>query len=138
MPIYYKVSECVNPAGAQGVDYACNREVAAGTVTIDQLAEDVSHMTSMTASDVKGIISAYIYLVYRWVSTGIQCELHGLGTFYPTLKSRCFSQAVISHPDFKPGAYITGKKLKFRPNASLKKAFKQSATFQRVSSDLLA
>ena len=138
MPIYYKVSECVNPAGAQGVDYACNRETSAGTVTIDQMAEDISHMTSVTKSDVKGIISAYIYLIYRWVSTGIQCELHGIGTFYPTLKSRCFAQSLISRADFNPGAYIEGKRLRFRPNAELKKAFKQNATFQRVSSDLMA
>ena len=138
MPIYYKISECANPTGAAGVDYACNRETPAGTVTIDQLSEDVAHMTSMTPSDVKGIISAYIYLIYRWVSTGIQCEMHGVGTFYPSIKSKCFAQSAIASASFNPGSFIKGKVLRFRPNKDLKKAFAQSATFQRVSSDLLA
>lgn len=138
MPIYYKVSECTNPSGAAGVDYACNRETSAGTVTIDQLADDIAHMTSMTKSDVKGILSAYIYLIYRWVSTGIQCEMHGIGTFYPALKSKCFAQTAISSATFNPGSYIEAKRLRFRPNAELKKAFKEAATFKRVPSDLLA
>ena len=137
MPIKYKVVECTNPAGAAGVDYACCRETSAGTVTIDQLADDISHMTSITTSDVKGIISAYIYLIYRWVSDGAQCEMHGVGTFCPGLKSRCFAQSAMTAEGFNPASYIEKKVLRFRPNSDLKKAFRKKATFERESSDLL-
>jgi hypothetical protein len=56
MPIYYKVAECTNPAGAIGVDYATNRETRSSMMGLEQLAKNISHATSITETDVKGII----------------------------------------------------------------------------------
>lgn len=138
MAIYYKVSECVNPAGAASVEYATNREVAAGMVTIDDLCEDIEHMTSVTRADAKGIIAAYMHLIWRWVSEGVPCEVEGLGTFYPAIKGKCFRKSDLQQPTFKPASCIEDVKLRFRANASLLKLFRTNPSYHRLASDLLA
>lgn len=138
MAIYYKVSECTNPSGAAGVNYATNREVKSGDVTIDDLCEDIEHMTSVTRADAKGIITAYMHLIQRWVSEGIPCEIQGVGTFYPAIKSKCFAQTAISQATFNPSSYIEDVKLRFRANANLLKTFRTNVSYKRLPSDLLA
>jgi hypothetical protein len=54
------------------------------------------------------------------------------------LKSKCFAQSEIAAEDFNPSTYIEKKLLRFRPDKNLKKAFRQAATFRRISSDLMA
>ena len=59
MAIKYQVIGCSNPAGEEGVDYACCRAVIPDKVTFVDLAQEVEHATSATKADVVGVLTSF-------------------------------------------------------------------------------
>lgn len=138
MSVYYKVLPCVNPAGAEGTDYAACRETKSGVIELSELAEEINNATSVTISDVKGIIAAFQTQVNRHIKNGNPVLLDELGTFRAKIKSRCFPQSAISADDFNPSSYIERCDLRFTATVELRRHVKEFARFKRVPSDLMA
>ena len=138
MSVPYKVVECSNPSGAAGVDYACNRRAKSGDYVFSDLAEDISNATSVTVSDVQGILAAYFFEISRHIGNGHKVTLEGIGTLSAAIRCRCFPQSAIRSADFSPTSYIRNARIRFMPDAALKKYVRQRIAVRRVSSDLLA
>lgn len=138
MPINYKVVECVNPSGAAGVDYACDRAVKTGDYTFKNLAEDIQFSTTVTRADVVAVLTAAKEYIKSHLLEGQRIVLDELGALKVTLKSKCFAQSAISSATFNPASYIEGIKVNFRPEADLIKNLRANYSVKRVSSDLLA
>ena len=138
MSVTYKVLSCSNPAGAEGTDYACDRETKTGMLLIDELADDISHATTLTPTDVRHILEDFVYALKRHVNQGESVFLEELGTFTTRLKSRCFPVSAISADDFDPASYIEGTKTGFRACPAFKKYVREYAQYKRVPSDLMA
>ena len=138
MSIFYKIVPCVNPAGAEGTDYAACRETKSGVIELAELAEEINNATSVTISDVKGIIAAFQTQVNRHIKNGNPVLLDELGTFRAKIKSRCFKQSVISRDEFNPSSYIDRCDLRFTATADLRRQIREFARFKRVPSDLMA
>mgnify|MGYP003341642239 FL=1 len=138
MAINYKITACSNPAGDEGVDYACCRETKSGMLMLNDLAEDISHATTITPTDVRHIIEDFIYALKRHVNNGESVVLEELGTFTTRLRSRCFKQSAMTSATFAPASYIDGTKTSFRASADFKKYVREYATYKRLPSELMA
>ena len=138
MAINYKIIACVNPKGAEGVDYACNSRTKTGNYDMETLVEDLNEATSVTKGDVMGILKAYLTEISRMVRNGNTVEMEGLGTFRARLRSKCFAQSVISSDTFNPKSYIRGAGIRFNPAPSLKAYVRDRVSYRRVPSELLA
>ena len=142
MPIKYKVVECSNPAGAAGVDYACDRAVQTHPMTAKQFTEEIDKCTSYTRADVVGVLTAMAEKVKDYLLSGMHVDLKdgvtNLGIIAPAVKSRCFAQSAISAEGFNPASYIQRADIRMLPSTELKSEYELRAKVQRVASDLLA
>ena len=138
MAINYKVVGCINPKGAEGVEYACNRRTKTGDLTLDGLVALVSEATTVTDAEVKGILKAYFTEITNRLADGNPVEMEGIGTFNPGIRSKCFAQSVIGQDGFNPRAFIRGVRLTFHCNAALKRHIRSYRTLKRVPSELMA
>jgi hypothetical protein len=141
MPIKYKVSECTNPAGAIGVDYACNRSVQERPMSAIQFVKQIEQDTSYTRADVVGVFTAMAVKIQEYLLAGQHVDLKdgvtNLGILSPGIVGKCFAQSEIAAPDFNPSTYIQGAKIRMRPSNELKNEFNLRAKVQRVPSDLM-
>jgi predicted histone-like DNA-binding protein len=138
MAITYKVVECVNPSGAIGVDYACDRAVKTGDYSFKELAEEIQFSTTVTKADVVAVLTAAKEYIKKGLLAGQRVVLDELGALRVSLKSKCFAQSEIAAEDFNPASYIQGIRVSFRPEADLIKNLRANYSVKRVSSDLMA
>ena len=138
MAIKYQVIGCSNPAGEEGVDYACCRAVIPDKVTFVDLAQEVEHATSATKADVVGVLTSFKEFVRKALLNGQHVNLEGFGILKPSLKGRCFRQQTMTRADFVPANYIDGVDISFRVNADIKKDRIVKEKYKRLPSDLMA
>ena len=138
MAIPYKVVACTNPAGDEGVDYACNRAVKSGDYDFKALAEDIQFATTVTKADVVAVLTAAKEYIKKGLLAGQRIVLDELGALQMNLKGRCFQQSQITRADFEPSAYINGVGIRFRAEADLLKYVRSQYSVKRVASDLMA
>ena len=141
MAIKYKVTACINPVGAQGVDYACDRAVQERPMTAKQFAKAIEEDTSYTRADVVGVLTAMATKIQEHLLAGMHVDLKdgvtNLGIISPAIKGNCYAQTAIASDDFNPSIYINGTSINFRPSTELVNEFELRAKVQRVKSDLL-
>ena len=141
MPIKYKVTACINPVGAQGVDYACDRAVQEKPMTAKQFVEQIEQDTSYTRADVVGVVTAMAQKIQEYLLAGQHVDLKdgvtNLGIISPAIKGNCYAQTAIASDDFDPSIYINGAYINMRPSTELTKEFELRAKVQRVKSTLL-
>ena len=138
MPIHYKVVECTNPAGAAGVDYACDRAVKTSDYDFENLSEDIQKATTVTKADVVAVLTAAKDYVKSHLLEGQRVVLNELGALKISLTGRCFPQSAMTADGFNPASYISGIRVNFRPEAKLLKSLRASYSVKRISSDLMA
>ncbi len=64
------------------------RFLASGRTTFDRLSELIAARTTLSDSEVKGMLKAFVYVFQLDMKVGMRIELEGIGTFYPVLASR--------------------------------------------------
>lgn len=104
---------------------------AAGEVTMDEMAEEISYATSLTDGDVLNAIRALIKQVNKNLAAGKIVRLENFGSFQIQL---C-SDGAETEKKFT-SANITGANIQFRPGKPIKAATRAGdggLTFKRVS-----
>lgn len=104
---------------------------AAGEVTMDEMAEDISYATSLTDGDVLNAIRALIKQVNRHLAAGKIVRLENFGSFQLQL---C-STGTDTEKKFT-SANITSANIQFRPGKPIKAATRAGdggLTFKRVA-----
>lgn len=104
---------------------------AAGEVTMDEMAEDISYATSLTDGDVLNAIRALIKQTNRHLAAGKIVRLENFGSFQLQL---C-STGSDTEKKFT-SANITGASIQFRPGKPIKAATRAGdggLTFKRVA-----
>ena len=138
MAVTYKVVACANPAGDEGVDYACNRAVKTGDYDFKALAEDIQFATTVTKADVVAVLTAAKEYIKKGLLAGQRIVLDELGALQMNLKGRCFRQSTMTSANFDPSSYIDGVGIRFRAEADLLKYVRAQYSVKRVASDLMA
>lgn len=128
MAIHYSVSAHHNPRDPEGDPIYYARVQAVGTVTINELAEDISYSTTLTDGDVLNVIRALIKQINKHIERGEIVKLENLGTFQAQLS--CASALT---PEEVTTDNIRSVKLQFRPGVGLQKTLsKENLTFRKV------
>lgn len=114
MAITYSVAEIVDPREPDTAGKFYAKAQASGTITIDDLADDISYSTTLTDGDVLNVIRALIKQIQKHIQNGRIVKLENLGSFQAQLRSTGTDSA----EDFTP-ANIKGVRLQFRPGKGL-------------------
>lgn len=104
---------------------------AAGEVTMDEMAEDISYATSLTDGDVLNAIRALIKQTNRHLAAGKIVRLENFGSFQLQLQST----GADTEKKFT-SANITSANIQFRPGKPIKAATRAGdggLTFKRVA-----
>ncbi len=127
MSIKYKVVEKTEPGVAGGGNkqwYAS--AIADGEITIDDLTKEVEKFSSLSESDIRGVIIALENVIQSQLLNGKIIRLDKLGSFYPSLSSN----GAASEAEFSP-SLIKGAKVNYRPGVRITDALK-TAKFTKV------
>lgn len=128
MPITYSVAPLKNPRDPEGEIKYYAKAQAAGVITIDQLADDISYSTTLTDGDVLNVIRALIKQIKKHIAQGEIVRLENLGSFQVQLSS----EGALTSEDFTP-AKIRKIRLQFRPGKGLTDSLQVNAqSFKKV------
>ena len=64
--------------------------------------------------------------------------LNDLGRLQVGVQGKCYSEDTMAASDFSPASMITGHKILFRPEVSLKKAVASGISLKRIASEAKA
>ncbi|MCD8177508.1 MAG: hypothetical protein LUE98_08825 [Tannerellaceae bacterium] len=113
MPAYFRIVETPNPNKEKETQYHV-RFSSNGTLTINDLMEEITYGTTFTEPDVDGLLSLLKWLLVRTTSLGYNLNLEGIGTFMPSAKCpQGLQKSEINTYNVK----ISG--VQFRPSAEL-------------------
>nr|DAZ11417.1 MAG TPA: DNA-binding protein [Caudoviricetes sp.] len=128
MAIHYSVSAHLNPRDPEGDKIYYAKAQAVGTVTINELAEDISYSTTLTDGDVLNVIRALIKQINKHIERGEIVKLENLGTFQLQISSK----SALTEEEFTQDC-IRNVKLQFRPGVGLQKTLSlNNLSFKRV------
>ena len=88
MAITYSVAELVDPREPEVAGKFYAKAQASGTITIDDLADDISYSTTLTDGDVLNVIRALIKQIQKHIQNGCIVKLENLGSFQAQLRSK--------------------------------------------------
>lgn len=119
MTALYDFYETPNPDGNRKHTRYHARTIPNGTVTTDQLADDIHNRCSLTTADVKATLIALSEVVSEHLKEGRRIHIEGLG----------FVQVTLQCPDIQSAKEIRAesvrfKSVAFRPEAALKQKLK--------------
>lgn len=98
------------------------------TVSLDSLAEEISHSTSMTKADVKAVIEELVVLLQKNLVMGMKIKVDGLGTFKISFGGTGHEKAEdVSASD------ISGVKVTFVADSKIKKFIIANLSFVKDS-----
>ncbi len=117
-----QVSIYKTPGNKQGGGASCARVVTRDTKRMNELCKYISECSSVSSSDIKGVLEALTCYIGRELSDGYSVELEGLGHFSPSVKSK---EVVDREGNIKSRASIHG--VNFRCSARLKEMVKKNA-----------
>jgi len=92
------------------------RVVPAGTVTTEDLAENIEFSTTLTKGDVVAVLSSLGYLIGKSLSEGKRVHIDGLGFFQMIVASK-----QVEDPEKMRGEYVRFKSIDFRSDKKMKK-----------------
>lgn len=95
--------------------------------TTDDLVKTIEKFSSLSESDIKGVIIALENEIQNALSRGSIVRLEKLGTLYPSLSSR----GVENKGDFEASRDIRGVKVNYRPGKRIAQAIK-NAGFEKA------
>ena len=94
MAITYSVTQLVDPREPEVAGKFYAKAQAAGIITIDDLADDISYSTTLTDGDVLNVIRALIKQIQKHLQNGCIVKLENLGSF----EGGCFERRIYSGP----------------------------------------
>lgn len=128
MAITYSVAELVDPREPEVAGKFYAKAQAAGIITIDDLADDISYSTTLTDGDVLNVIRALIKQIQKHIQNGCIVKLENLGSFQAQLRSK----GATTKEEFT-AANIKAVHLQFRPGKGLNNLLQVDALkFKRV------
>ncbi|TYR38231.1 DNA-binding protein [Sphingobacterium phlebotomi] len=81
MAIKFNVQEIGNPQDAAAPKKFYARPVSSGEITLEDLASDISHASSINEADVMAVLYSLVREIPRNISQGYIVRLGGLGSF---------------------------------------------------------
>ena len=84
-------------------------------IRLNALAQEVSSNCTVTAHDIKAVVSALEEQIYKMLRNGQSIRLGDLGSFHPTIQSR----GAASEEEFSK-ENIRGVKVRFVPSAKMR------------------
>lgn len=128
MAITYSVAELVDPREPEVAGKFYAKAQAAGIITIDNLADDISYSTTLTDGDVLNVIRALIKQIQKHIQNGCIVKLENLGSFQAQLRSK----GATTKEEFTADL-IKAVHLQFRPGKGLNSLLQVDALkFKRV------
>ena len=100
--------------------------VSPGKATLDSLATDIAHATTIKRADIAGAVSALTLYMGKALAQGYEVELKGLGRFRLVLTTK----NPISDPAHVRSSDILVKRISFEPDSELT-AYFNDITFHR-------
>ena len=94
MAITYSVTQLVDPREPEVAGKFYAKAQAAGIITIDDLADDISYSTTLTDGDVLNVIRALIKQIQKHLQNGCIVKLENLGSFTSSKPYTCSSARV--------------------------------------------
>ena len=126
MAIKYNVLEIGKPGDPAAPKKFYPRPVHSGEITLEDLAADISHASSLTESDVYAVLQSLVREIPRNISRGYIVRLGNLGAF------RLGSNSSGSDTEEEvTGANIFRKRLLFYPGKHVK-AVIDGLTFEKI------
>lgn len=126
--LYQNTSE---PGNNQAPKKWYARMQASGTVTLDEIAEDIAYSTTLTDADVMAAVRAFIKQLNRHLAAGKIVKAENLGTFQLQLQSEGTDTE-----DAFTSANIIGVSVQYRPGKTVANATTRglsSLQFRRVA-----
>ena len=111
--IKYNLMEGKNPRTEEPMFYAMAAPVT--TIKLEGLAEEISQECTVTAHDIRAVISAMEEKIITHLQNGQSIRLGLLGSFCPTIRSRSSRT-----PEGFNNGNITGIGATFRPSSTMK------------------
>ena len=93
-----------------------------GTMTLEDIANEMADSSTSQSSEVEGLILAYINRIHFYVMKGRSVNVDGLGTFYPKLSTKM----VADRNDVSVKNCIKTITVGFRPAATLSAELKKA------------
>lgn len=125
MAIKFNIHEIGNPVDPNAPKKFYARPVHNGEITLEELATDISHASSINESDVYAVLQSLVREIPRNIAKGYIVRLGNLGSFRLMTKS-----SGSDLPEQVSGANITAKRLLFHAGRSIKEAL-QRLTFKK-------
>lgn len=131
MAINYSIAKMANPMDRESGEYKYYAKAQAnGSVSINELAEEIAYATTLTDGDVLNVIRALVKRINMHIANGQIVKLENLGSFQAQLRS----DGSDTEDTFSP-SLIRKVTLQFRPGIGLKGQLnKANLTFHKVPS----
>lgn len=127
MAIKFNIQEIGNPGDPNAPKKFYARPVHAGEISLEELAADISHASSITEADVYAVLQSLVREIPRNVSRGYIVRLGNMGSFRLSTKSQGSDlQEEVT------GANITSSRLLFHAGKQIRMAM-QNLTFKKNS-----
>lgn len=111
--IKYTLISRKNPLTKEFLYYA--NAVPVTPIMLDQIAEEISSQCTLTAHDIKAVISALEEVTFKHLRNGESVRLGDLGSFH----ARLASKGAVSEEDFTAENF-RGIKVRFVPSSKLR------------------
>ena len=138
MALTYKITRVKNPKGAEGTKYYHATAVKTSDYLFDELAEDIAQSTTVTKADAVAVLTSMKPFIQRALLNGRRVVLQDLGALVMSMTGKCYPEAALADEEFSPSSMIKGFKIRFQPEAKLKKAVIPNVQLKRISSDAMA
>lgn len=122
--VRYALSLAKNPHTGKKVVNAS--VVERGTKSIDQIAHELAKSTTLTQTDVKGVIEGFIEFTMEHVAAGYRVDMGNMGKFYPTIEVKTCKKL----EDFTPSK-IQALRCRFLPSNMLMNLLAE-ATYEKT------
>lgn len=115
---YVKSAQSVrDPNGSGNITKYTARVYSRGNVSMDLLASEISHATTLSYPDMVAALKAFEIHVQNHIQAGDTVKLDYLGTFYPKIKSKAFDNI-----DEVSAEGILRKTCRFLPSKTFRRA----------------
>ncbi|MEG1006925.1 MAG: HU family DNA-binding protein [Bacteroides sp.] len=100
-----------------------------GTIDIDFIARQIAGRSSLTAGDIKNVLSNFLEEMPTYMLLGRSVKLNELGTFRISFSS----EGAVSESNFR-ASMIKGLKIIYTPDVNMKNRIKDGITYEVVRS----
>ena len=137
MAITYKITKVKNPKGDESKKYYHAVAVKTSNYEFEELAEDISQSTTVTKADAVAVLTSMKPFIQRALLNGRRVVLQDLGALVMSITGKCYPEEALADDEFVPASMIKGFKIRFQPEAKLKKFVIPNVKLNRVSSEAM-